>query len=84
MDTEITYTEKTYKSNIKGLKEFSLIKFCDENTITMNVLENNKLTGHKDFNNDLTITSLFEMEVGEVKRNKNNFITCTDIITEVL
>ena len=66
-ETKIGYTEKEYISDIDGFKEFSLLKYDDENTISINTTENGKHTGHMEVENNPYINELFKMETNDIK-----------------
>lgn len=66
-ETKIGYIEKEYISDIDGLKEFTLLKYDDENTIYLNTTENGKHTGHKEFTNNEYIKEIFKMTTDDLK-----------------
>lgn len=80
---EIPYTEKTYISNIDGLKNFTLLKYEDEQEITLNTTENGKHTGHQTFTNNKLINRLWKMKKDEIITD-HNLVKCVEIENGIL
>lgn len=82
MNDQIKYTEKCYKTTVDLELEIYLIKFEDENIISMNVLKNGKHKHHDTLTDEHPFWSLFKLEQGETITSKKHGETVTCIKVE--
>ena len=76
-------TEKEFTTDIKGIT-LHMLKFEDENTITLNILQNNKFKKHMELTENDKLYHLFKLEQGESITASNKTVKCIKVekITE--
>lgn len=79
----IKTTEKEFVTNIDGIKLF-MLKFEDEDGITLNILQNGKFKKHMELTENDELYHLFKLEQGETIQALGKTVKCTKVeeITE--
>lgn len=73
-------TEKEFKTNIAGIT-LHMLKFEDEDEITLNILQNGKFKKHMELTTEDKLYHLFKLKEGETITALNKTVKCTKVET---
>lgn len=82
---KLYYTEKQFKSDIDGLKNFFILKYDDEDELSINVIENGKHAGHMRITDKTHILyHVYKLNNGEKINALGRSVECVNIERDFL